>query len=145
MRLKTRRTQVDRLLDAKSHITLSSLERAAAMVGRSIPIMPYDGGGGHTLDMKTWRRIVQNADNIALAKITTPFPPKVKWLHDEFGGKVAAFGGSDQTILLCLANGASGLTVAGANVPQAFAEVWRLYRCGQQDAARRAYFQKISP
>jgi len=32
--LKTSRTQVDRLLDPKNDITLSSLQRAAAMVGR---------------------------------------------------------------------------------------------------------------
>ena len=31
--LKTSRTQVDRLLDPKNDITLSSLQRAAAMVG----------------------------------------------------------------------------------------------------------------
>ena len=36
--LRTSRTQVDRLLDAKNDITLSSLERAAAMVGRRISI-----------------------------------------------------------------------------------------------------------
>jgi plasmid maintenance system antidote protein VapI len=36
--LKTSRTQVDRLLDAKNDITLSSLERAAAMVGRRVTI-----------------------------------------------------------------------------------------------------------
>ena len=34
MLLKTSRTQVDRLLDAKDDITLSSLQRAAAIVGR---------------------------------------------------------------------------------------------------------------
>ena len=32
--LKTSRTQLDRLLDSKDDITLSSLQRAAAMVGR---------------------------------------------------------------------------------------------------------------
>ena len=36
--LRTSRTQVDRLLDAKNDITLSSLERAAAMVGRRVTI-----------------------------------------------------------------------------------------------------------
>ena len=36
--LKTSRTQVDRLLDAESDITLSSLQRAAAMVGRRVVI-----------------------------------------------------------------------------------------------------------
>jgi antitoxin HicB len=36
--LKTSRTQVDRLLDAKNDITLSSLQRAAAMVGRRLTI-----------------------------------------------------------------------------------------------------------
>lgn len=36
--LKTSRTQVDRLLDANNDITLSSLERAAAMVGRRVSI-----------------------------------------------------------------------------------------------------------
>jgi len=36
--LKTRRTQVDRLLDPKNDITLSSLQRAAAMVGRRVSI-----------------------------------------------------------------------------------------------------------
>jgi len=36
--LKTSRTQVDRLLDARNDITLSSLERAAAMVGRRVTI-----------------------------------------------------------------------------------------------------------
>ena len=36
--LKTSRTQVDRLLDAKNDITLSSLQRAAAMVGRRVTI-----------------------------------------------------------------------------------------------------------
>jgi len=36
--LKTSRTQVDRLLDAKNDITLSSLQRAAAMVGRRVII-----------------------------------------------------------------------------------------------------------
>jgi antitoxin HicB len=36
--LKTSRTQVDRLLDAKDDITLSSLERAAAVVGRRVTI-----------------------------------------------------------------------------------------------------------
>lgn len=36
--LRTSRTQVDRLLNPKSDITLSSLQRAAAMVGRRVRI-----------------------------------------------------------------------------------------------------------
>ena len=36
--LKTSRTQVDRLLDSEDDITLSSLQRAAAMVGRRVTI-----------------------------------------------------------------------------------------------------------
>lgn len=36
--LKTSRTQVDRLLSAKDDITLSSLQRAAAMLGRRVTI-----------------------------------------------------------------------------------------------------------
>jgi len=36
--LKTSRTQVDRLLDPKNDITLTSLQRAAAMVGRRVSI-----------------------------------------------------------------------------------------------------------
>jgi antitoxin HicB len=36
--LKTSRTQVDRILNPKSDITLSSLQRAAAMVGRRVTI-----------------------------------------------------------------------------------------------------------
>jgi antitoxin HicB len=36
--LKTSRTQVDRLLDPTNDITLSSLQRAAAMVGRRVSI-----------------------------------------------------------------------------------------------------------
>ncbi len=36
--LKTSRTQVDRLLSPKSDITLCSLQRAAAMVGRRVMI-----------------------------------------------------------------------------------------------------------
>jgi len=36
--LKTSRTQVDRLLDPKNDITLSSLQRAAAMVGCRVMI-----------------------------------------------------------------------------------------------------------
>ena len=36
--LKTSRTQVDRLLNPKSDITLSSLQRAAAIVGRRVTI-----------------------------------------------------------------------------------------------------------
>jgi len=36
--LKTSRTQVDRLLDPKDDITLSTLQRAAAMVGRRVTI-----------------------------------------------------------------------------------------------------------
>ncbi|HKT11637.1 MAG TPA: Fis family transcriptional regulator [Terriglobia bacterium] len=36
--LKTSRTHVDRILDAKNDITLSSLQRAAAMVGRRVVI-----------------------------------------------------------------------------------------------------------
>ena len=36
--LKTSRTQVDRLLDPRNDITLSSLQRAAAMVGRRVLI-----------------------------------------------------------------------------------------------------------
>jgi len=38
MLLKTSRMQVDRLLDPKNDITLSSLQRAAAMVGRKVSI-----------------------------------------------------------------------------------------------------------
>ncbi len=38
MLLKTSRTQVDRLLDPKNDITLSSLQRAAAVVGRRVNI-----------------------------------------------------------------------------------------------------------
>jgi hypothetical protein len=34
--LKTSRTQVDRILDPKNDITLSSLQRAAAIVGRRV-------------------------------------------------------------------------------------------------------------
>jgi antitoxin HicB len=36
--LKTSRTQVDRLLDGEDDITLSSLQRAAAIVGRRVSI-----------------------------------------------------------------------------------------------------------
>jgi plasmid maintenance system antidote protein VapI len=36
--LKTSRTQVDRLLSAKDDVTLSSLQRAAAIVGRRVTI-----------------------------------------------------------------------------------------------------------
>ena len=36
--LKTSRTQVDRILDPKNDITLSSLQRAAAMVGLKVSI-----------------------------------------------------------------------------------------------------------
>lgn len=36
--LRTSRTQVDRLLDAENDITLSSLQRAAAIVGRRVNI-----------------------------------------------------------------------------------------------------------
>jgi antitoxin HicB len=36
--LKTSRSQVDRLLDPKNDITLSSLQRAAALVGRRVTI-----------------------------------------------------------------------------------------------------------
>jgi antitoxin HicB len=45
--LKTSRTQVDRLLDTKSDITLSSLQRAAAVIGRrvSITLIPGDING----------------------------------------------------------------------------------------------------
>ena len=38
MLLKTSRTQVDRLLDPQNDLTLSSLQRAAAMVGRRLVI-----------------------------------------------------------------------------------------------------------
>jgi antitoxin HicB len=38
MLLKTSRTQVDRLLNAKDDLTLSSLQRAAAIVGRRVTI-----------------------------------------------------------------------------------------------------------
>jgi antitoxin HicB len=37
-RLKTSRSQVDRLLDPKNDITLSSLQRAAAIVGHRVSI-----------------------------------------------------------------------------------------------------------
>lgn len=36
--LKTSRTQVDRLLDPKNDVTLSSLQRAAAIVGRRLSV-----------------------------------------------------------------------------------------------------------
>ncbi len=36
--LKTSRTQVDRILDPKNDITLSRLQRAAALVGRRVSI-----------------------------------------------------------------------------------------------------------
>jgi len=36
--LKTSRTQVDRLLDPNNDITLSSLQRAAAIVGRRVTV-----------------------------------------------------------------------------------------------------------
>ena len=36
--IKTSRTQVDRLLDPKNDITLSSLQRAAALLGRRVTI-----------------------------------------------------------------------------------------------------------
>jgi len=38
MLLKTSRSQADRILDPKSDITLRSLQRAAAMVGRRVSI-----------------------------------------------------------------------------------------------------------
>ena len=112
----------------------------------SIPVMPYDGGGGNSLDVEMWRRIVQANPNITLAKVTVPLPPKIRWLHEEFGGRVAAFGGSDQTILLALANGARGLTVAGANVlPEAFVRLFELYASCQKAKARQLYYRAISP
>jgi 4-hydroxy-tetrahydrodipicolinate synthase len=112
----------------------------------TVPVMPYDGGGGYALDMETWRSIVAAAENISLAKITIPMPPKIKWLHDEFGGRVSAFGGSDNTILLALANGARGLTVAGANVvPREFTRLVELYGERKDREARCLFYSKISP
>jgi len=43
--LKTSRTQIDRLLDPKNDITLSSLQRAAAIVGRRVSIELVSGQG----------------------------------------------------------------------------------------------------
>jgi 4-hydroxy-tetrahydrodipicolinate synthase len=128
--------------------TMAGIVDFYARVARSVSIrvMPYDGGGGYALDAETWRRIVGENPNISLAKITIPLPPKIKWLHEEFNGRLKAFGGNDQTVLLSLANGAAGLTVAGANVvPQAFVRVYDLYEAGKQDEARRLYYAAISP
>lgn len=112
----------------------------------SISVMPYDGGGGNSLDAETWRCIVGENCNIRLAKITTPIPVKIKWLHEEFGGGLRAFGGADTTILLSLANGAAGLTVAGANVvPRAFSQLFELYRNGSKKDARCLYYRMIAP
>ena len=47
---KTSRTQVDRLLSAKDDIILSSLQRAAAMVGRRVTIELESVGGPRALD-----------------------------------------------------------------------------------------------
>ena len=44
--LKTSRTQVDRLLDPKNDITLSSLERVAAMLGRRVRVQLVVGCQG---------------------------------------------------------------------------------------------------
>jgi antitoxin HicB len=44
-RLKTSRSQVDRLLDPKNDVTLSSLQRAAAVVGRRVSIELVSGRG----------------------------------------------------------------------------------------------------
>ena len=43
--LKTSRTQVDRILDPKNDITLGTLQRAAAMVGRRVTIELVQGKG----------------------------------------------------------------------------------------------------
>jgi hypothetical protein len=43
--LLTSRTQIDRLLDPKNDITLSSLQRAAAIVGRRVSIELVSGQG----------------------------------------------------------------------------------------------------
>ena len=95
---------------------------------------------------KTWRRIVNQNENICLAKITTPLPTKIKWLHEEFDGRVRAFGGADTTILLSLANGAAGLTVAGANVvPRAFAQLFESFHNGGRKSARCGYYRTIAP
>src|ERR1035438_4610835 len=47
--LKTSRTQVNRILDPKNDITLGSLQRAAAMVGRrvTIELRPKQPGSGY--------------------------------------------------------------------------------------------------
>lgn len=111
-----------------------------------IQIMPYDGGGGNVLDLEVWRRIVAATGNVTLAKVTVRTPSKVKWLLEEFKGRVSPFGGSDQTILLCLAYGARGLTVAGANVvPEDFVRMFEAYQAGRKDEARRVYYGKIAP
>src|SRR5438552_15146649 len=44
--LKTSRSQVDRILDPKHDITLSSLQRAAALVGHRVMIELVCGGKG---------------------------------------------------------------------------------------------------
>ena len=127
--------------------TLAGIVDFCTRIGRSVSIsvMPY-GGGGNSLDMEIWRRTVAASSNVNLAKVTIPLPPKIKWLQEEFGGRVRAFGGSDQTILLVLASGACGLTVAGANVvPGPFVRMFELYRGGRKDEARRIYYHSISP
>ncbi len=43
--LKTSRTQVTRLLDPESDVTLSSLQRAAALVGRKVRVDLVAGNG----------------------------------------------------------------------------------------------------
>lgn len=110
-----------------------------------IPVMVYDGGAGIELSVERVHSLNQRASNIRYVKMSIPDPAKIGAMR-EGAPNVEPLAGDENMLLMGLRHGAIGSTVGWGNVvPEAIAQIHRLYEAGDLDGARARLLHEVVP
>ncbi|MBN1640845.1 MAG: dihydrodipicolinate synthase family protein [Anaerolineae bacterium] len=117
----------------------------ALSAATALPIYIQDTSSAH-VPAGLARQIAQECAQVRYIKVeSSPTALMVEEAVREAGDLLTVFGGAGGTYLLEeLARGSVG-TMPGCSHPEAFVAVWDLYQRGEQDAARRVFYDRILP
>ncbi len=110
-----------------------------------LPIFIQDTSGSH-VGAETIRQLAEECVQVRYVKVeSAPTPLMVQEAVSRAGSLVTVFGGAGgDTLIEELRRGSRG-TMPGCSNPEAFVEVWRLYKSGDERGAWQAFCDRILP
>lgn len=120
--------------------------REVAAAASGAEVMLYDGGGGIEIPIDVTGRLAAAVPSVTMVKLTVAQPQKVAAIREATDGQVRVLCGNDALTLYELALGVEGVAIGVGNiVPRDVTEVVHGYRTGEQESARKRFYDNVLP